>query len=84
MTTWKLTGRKRMQTHVRWFRAPLVVVQVQEVRIYKSWHVDGVTGTATPTNATEYRWRDAHPDDLLPRVAGETSHAHLAPLEAGT
>ena len=65
MITYKLTGKSRYRIETRWFKKPLIVVQVEVHRkgseptdSYGNWSIE----------FDDYIWRDARLEDL--KLAG--------------
>ena len=65
MSNFSLTGKIRYRTESRWFRDPVVILQVEEM------FGDGPPDYhGMPTYLAGVRWRDAKVEDLLDLKAG--------------
>ena len=65
MIACKLTGNTRYRIQIRWFRSPLIVLQVQ---VHKKGYelTDSYPGSVIDVD--EYVWRDAKLEDLKMNV----------------
>ena len=61
MITYQLTGKTRYRMESRWFKKPLIVVQVEIHR--KGWEVMDSYGGMTQ-DFDDHIWRDARLEDL--------------------
>jgi hypothetical protein len=61
MISYQLTGKARYRVHTRWFKPPLIVMQVEIHR--KGYELTDSYG-GTTQDFDDYIWRDARLEDL--------------------